>query len=275
VSSVAEAVRDGLLPERVWIYSNYHCNLACSYCLTESAPKSSRRELGADRMLEIAAEAKSLGFKALGITGGEPFLLPHMPETIARLAAVLPVVVLTNGTLFGPARLERMRPLATLPVQVQVSLDSADPIANDSMRGPENWRKVIEAVPALVEMGIGVRIATTGDEIDERDLARLCALHRRLGVSDDDHVVRPIVRRGRAADSGMGVFADASDLPPELTVTTDGAFWSPFGPTVHGGVLDIDLLVTRATAPLSRPAQALLRLVRGRPAGTDSDLKIR
>jgi MoaA/NifB/PqqE/SkfB family radical SAM enzyme len=275
VNAVADAVDSGVLPGRVWIYSNYHCNLACSYCLTESAPKSPARVFDASRMVDVATEAKALGFTALGITGGEPFLLPDMPETIARLASVLPVVVLTNGTLFTRARLERMRPLAKFPVQVQISLDSADPIRNDAMRGPENWRKVIEAIPRLVRLGVRVRIATTREEVDEDDLARLCALHRRLGVADEDHVVRPIVRRGRAVDHDMGFSAKAFDLPPELTITADGAFWSPFGPTVHGGRLDTDLLVTRTTLPLTTPANALLRLVSGRPPGSDPLLQIR
>jgi hypothetical protein len=66
-----------------------------------------------------------------------------------------------------------------------------------------------------------------------------------------------------------------SDLPAELTITIDGAFWSPFGPTVHAGRLDTDLLITRTTRPLSVPAQALLRLVQGRPPGTDTALSIR
>lgn len=275
MNAVADAVDSGVLPGRVWIYSNYHCNLACSYCLTESAPKSPARVLDASRMVDVATEAKGLGFTALGITGGEPFLLPDMPETIARLASVLPVVVLTNGTLFTRARLERMRPLAKFPAQVQISLDSADPIRNDAMRGPENWRKVIEAIPRLVSLGVRVRIATTGEEVDEDDLARLCALHRRLGVADEDHVVRPIVRRGRAVDHDLGLSAKASDLPPELTITADGAFWSPFGPTVHGGRLDTDLLVTRTTLPLITPANALLRLVSGRPPASDPLLQIR
>jgi MoaA/NifB/PqqE/SkfB family radical SAM enzyme len=275
VSSIAQAVAKGVLPGRVWLYSNYHCNLACTYCLTESAPKVPKRELSAGRMVEVATEARALGFTALGVTGGEPFLLPHMPETIARLASVLPVVVLTNGTLFNRARLERMRALGGLPVQVQISLDSADPIANDTMRGPENWRKVIEAIPALIRRRIRVRIATTREEIGDDDLARLCSLHRELGVADEDHVVRPIIRRGRAVDHDLGVLAEAGDLPPELTITADGAFWSPFGPTVHGGTLDTDLLVTRATVPLTRPASALLRLVGRRPTGSDADLHIR
>ncbi|MBA2324012.1 MAG: hypothetical protein H0V92_08395 [Pseudonocardiales bacterium] len=69
--------------------------------------------------------------------------------------------------------------------------------------------------------------------------------------------------------------AAQSDLPAELTVTADGSFWSPFGPTVHQALLDTDLLITRTTLPLSVPAQTLLRLVRGRPAGDDSTLNIR
>ncbi len=82
------------------------------------------------------------------------------------------------------------------------------------------------------------------------------------------------MRRGRAVDSGLGVSADHADLPPELTISADGAFWSPFGPTVHGGKLDTDLLLSRTTSPLDRPASILLRLVQGRPPGDDAKLNI-
>ena len=67
----------------------------------------------------------------------------------------------------------------------------------------------------------------------------------------------------------MGIEASTANLPPELTITDDGAFWSPFGPTVHEGRLDTDLLVTRTTDPLRVPAGTLLRLVEGRPPGDD------
>ena len=76
---IAEAVASGELPGRVWLYSNYHCNLACSYCLTESSPRSPRRQLDASTMVEVARQAADLGFTALGVTGGEPFLLPWLP----------------------------------------------------------------------------------------------------------------------------------------------------------------------------------------------------
>ena len=277
MSAVAEAIGAGRLPGRVWMYADYHCNLACTYCLTESAPGVPKRALDPEAMVRVAAQAAELGYTDVGITGGEPFLLTHLPDTLVRIAEHLPTLVLTNGTLFNDTRLARLAPLAELDVSLQISLDSPDPDVNDEMRGPENFAKVVDAIPRLRDLGVRVRIATTGEpgRLTDEDHARLCALHRDLGVPDEDHVVRPIVRRGRAAEEGMGQVFAPEEIPAELCISVDGAFWSPFGPTVHDGRLDTDLLVSRTTDPLERPASLLLRLVEGRPAGDDVTIGIR
>ncbi len=272
---IAGAVAEGRLPGRVWMYANYHCNIACAYCLTESGPKVAHRALSADMMLEVGRQAKELGFTDLGVTGGETFLQPHMPEVLAQLADLLPTVALTNATLFSRRLLDRVTPLAGRDIALQISLDRPDADVNDEMRAPQNFAKVVTAIPALVQRGIKVRIATTVESIEDAELDRLCALHRDLGVPDSEHIIRPIVRRGRAQTHGFGVDAAQSDLPAELTITADGAFWGPFGPTVNGGKLDTDLLITRSTLPLSVPAEALLGLVENRPQGADSTLNIR
>jgi MoaA/NifB/PqqE/SkfB family radical SAM enzyme len=279
VSATADALRhaidQGRVSDRLWLYSNYHCNLRCRYCLTESAPGVPRRLLGAGDMVEAAHQARALGFRSLGVTGGEPFLLPDLPERLAELARILPVLVLTNATLFTERMLARMRPLAELDVALQISLDSAEPQLNDEFRAPRNFERVVAAVPRLVELGIPVRIATTGDRNTPEQMERLCALHRSLGVPDEDHVVRPIVRRGRAIDHDLGVVAEPKDLFGELTLTADGAFWSPFAPTVHAGRLDTDLLLTRQRLPLDGPARALLAAADANPEGHDATLNIR
>jgi MoaA/NifB/PqqE/SkfB family radical SAM enzyme len=260
VTAVAEAVADGLMGGRLWLYANYHCNLVCSYCLTESAPQVARRQLAVERLPQIAAEARAMGFTALGVTGGEPFLVAGLPAALGAMAAELPTLVLSNGTLLTRRLLAELEPLAGFDFAIQISLDNAEPELNDEMRGPHNFAKVVEAVPRLRALGIRVRVATTSEGLEPEALARLCELHRSLGVADEDHVVRPIVRRGRAVDHGLGVVATLADLPAELTITADGAFWSPFGPTVHGGRLDTDLLITRTTRPLSIPAAAMLKI---------------
>ncbi len=277
MTAIADSIAGGEIGGRLWFYANYHCNLRCAYCLTESAPQVNRRELGREQIVERAREGKELGFTSLGVTGGEPFVLDYMPELIATLGSELPTLVLSNGTVFNDRRLGEMEPLAELPVKVQISLDRPDPDANDEMRGPENFRKVVEAVPRLVERGIGVRIATTLEdpEADPHGMERLCELHRAMGVPDQDHVVRPIVNRGRAATNDMGVLAGLEQLEPELTLTADGAFYSPFGPTVRGGELDTDMLVSRTTSPVREPAKMLARIAGNRPAGNDASIGIR
>lgn len=277
MTAVGDAIAAGALPGRVWMYANYHCNLACTYCLTESAPGVAKRAMDPDDMVRVAREAAELGYTDVGVTGGEPFLLRHLPDTLARVSEHLPTLVLTNGTLFNDLRLRELAPLAAAPVALQISLDSPDPDVNDEMRGPDNFAKVIDAIPRLRDLGITVRIATTGEpgRLSDDDHARLCALHRDLGVPDEDHIVRPIVRRGRAADADLGQDFLPEEIPAELCITVDGAFWSPFGPTVRDDVLDTDLMISRTTTPLARPANLLLRMVEGRPPGDDAKIGIR
>ena len=273
---IAEAIASGELPGRVWLYSNYHCNLACSYCLTESSPRSERRQLTAETMIEVARQAAELGFTGLGITGGEPFLLPWLPETILSMATHLPLVLLTNGTLFHGDRIERAAMLAHPDIALQISLDSHLPDVNDMARGPENFVKVVDAVPRLIARGVRVRIATTTDgALDDPALDPLKELVASMGVAADDHLIRPIVRRGRADEQDLGVVAVARDIPSELTITADGAFWGSFGPTVRAGRLDTDLLLCRTVLPLEIPANALLGALRGMPPGSDARLGIR
>ena len=116
MSAIAEAIDAGTLPGRVWMYADYHCNLACTYCLTESAPGVAKRLLEPEEMIRIAREAAELGYRDIGITGGEPFLLRHLPKTLAAVSEYLPTLVLTNGTLFNETRLTELAPLAQLPV---------------------------------------------------------------------------------------------------------------------------------------------------------------
>ena len=265
------AVEEGRCGERLWLYATYHCNLACVYCLTESHPGiANRRGLASDLLLQLAEEAQGLGFGSLGVTGGEVFMLPDMAETLTELGSLLPTVALTNATLFTDRMLTRLEPLAELDVALQISLDSPDPLRNDTLRGPENFAKVAEAIPKLVERGIDTRIATTVDDQSEEELERLCELHRSWGVSDDDHIVRGIVRRGRAAIEGMGSEPGPTDILPELTITADGAFLHPFAPTVRHGVTDLDLLVSRQVTPLSAAVRRFVGVVADQPVGTDA-----
>jgi MoaA/NifB/PqqE/SkfB family radical SAM enzyme len=275
-AELESAVAEGRMGDRLWLYATYHCNLACVYCLTESHPAiRDRRALSSETMTRATREAKELGFASVGITGGEVFMLPDFAATMLEIAHVLPVVALTNGTLFTDRLLARLEPLAGLPAAFQISLDSDEPTRNDAFRGPENFARVLDAIPKLLERGLEVRIATTVEYQTEEELGRVCTLHRSLGIPDEHHIVRPVVRRGRAAVEELGTELGPFDVLPELTLTADGAFMHPFAPTVRHGVTDLDLLVSRQVTPLDVPARKLLRIVAEQPLGDDVVRNIR
>src|ERR1700724_3666706 len=78
------------LGSRLWLYTNFDCNLRCDYCCVRSSPTVPRRELGLARVQRIAREAAELGVKEIFVTGGEPFLLEDIGEILVACAAATP-----------------------------------------------------------------------------------------------------------------------------------------------------------------------------------------
>lgn len=257
--TVREAIEQRIIGGRLWFYTNYHCNLACTYCLTESSPTAQRRLLDHQQIIDSAEEAAQLGFTNFGVTGGEPFLVPEMPELLAELARRKPTTVLTNGTLFTDRLLAKLTPLNVLPLAIQMSLDSADMTSNDARRGTGNYRQVTEAVLRLQAANLHVRIGSTVSD-DPEEIERLREGVAKLGIAAVDHVVRPTARLGRAATNDIGIPVEREDIAAELTLTADGAFFSPAAPAVRDERVMTRLLLTRTISPLSIPAEAMLRV---------------
>ena len=101
-----------LFPARLWIYTNFHCNLACDYCVVASSPRARPRELTAERFRALVDEAVREGFTELYLTGGEPFAHPQIVELVEYAAERLTTVVLTNAMLFTGRRRAELARLA-------------------------------------------------------------------------------------------------------------------------------------------------------------------
>src|SRR5262249_19469881 len=101
--------------ERLWLYTNFDCNLRCDYCCVRSSPTTSRRELGLELVRRIVAEARPLGLQQLFVTGGEPFLLPDIAPILRSCAEAAPTTVLTNGMLLRGGRPRALRALPRGP----------------------------------------------------------------------------------------------------------------------------------------------------------------
>ena len=225
---------------RLWLYTNFDCNLCCDYCCVRSSPKAPRRALGIERVRRIAREAAELGVSEIFVTGGEPFMLPEIGEILTVCAAAAPTTVLTNGMLFAGRRLEMLRSLPRERVKLQISLDSPTPERHDSHRGKGTWARTREGIERARAEGFRVRLAATvSTDAEAEEFRRFLDAHH---VSEEDRVIRRIALRGFAT---QGIALAKADLVPEVTITAEGVFWHPVGAE------DNDLLVSREIFPLT------------------------
>ena len=234
---------------RVWMYTNFDCNLACDYCCVRSSPKTPRAELGLATVEQVASEAATAGVAQLILTGGEPFLLNDIAELANACTEQLPTLLLTNGMLFRGARLARLRAMNRQRLTLQISLDSATADRHDLHRGTGSWQRAVAGIQLAAAEGFRVRVAATipSDRLQESGVLR--TFLDDLGIDRCDQVIRVLAHRGFAED---GVELSTTSIIPEVTVTTSGIYWHPVGAG------DADFLVTPTVFPL-REAIARVR----------------
>jgi sulfatase maturation enzyme AslB (radical SAM superfamily) len=228
-------------PWKLWIYTNYDCNLRCRYCVAKSSPNAPRRAIGLANVKRLVDESVQLGFVHAFFTGGEPFLLPDIYEMLAYSSARLETTVLTNAMLLHGPRLEKLVAIANDQLIVQVSLDGARAEDHDAYRGDGSWARTVEGIRQLQERGFRVRLGTTETPVNSAHMTELCEFHRSLGIPDEDHFVRPLARRGNSRE---GLELSMANLVPELTVNLDGVFWHPLS-------TDGDMQVSKKMFPLA------------------------
>ncbi len=240
-SNPQDACEPPALQWKLWIYTNYDCNLKCSYCVAKSGPNAPRRALGFENVKRLVDEAVELGFEQIFFTGGEPFLLNEIYEMLTYSSARIKTTVLTNAMLLRGTRLEKLCAIANENLIVQASLDGGRPEDHDAYRGPGSWEKTVEGIKLLQAAGFRVRLGTTETPANSAHLDKLCEFHRSIGISDEDHFIRPLAKRGYSREGlelGMG------NLVPEITANLDGIFWHPLS-------TDADMQVSKKLFPLA------------------------
>ena len=224
VDPLAELAPEQLPGTRLWMYTNFDCNLACDYCCVRSSPQTARRPLGIDNIRRLAAEAAEADVSELLLTGGEPFLLPDIDELVAACTAVLPTILLTNGMLLRGSRLERLRRMDRSRLTLQVSLDSPTPSLHDQHRGQGSWERAVAGIRTAHAEGFRVRVAATLQPAQAAELAPFHAFLDSLGIAREDQVIRALAHRG-VAETGLELTVES--LSPEVTITADGVYWHP------------------------------------------------
>jgi MoaA/NifB/PqqE/SkfB family radical SAM enzyme len=124
-------------------YITTHCNLNCAYCEDFGARRNAENQPPAP-----LADAKQIlriirsGVDSLWITGGEPLLVPHLPELLEYARRELrfrQISLITNGTLL-PSKQDGLLPHLD---RLIISLDSLDPMAWSALNMPATYAESI------------------------------------------------------------------------------------------------------------------------------------
>ncbi|MGH3622219.1 MAG: radical SAM protein [Sciscionella sp.] len=233
-------------PPRLWVYTNFHCNLACDYCAVGSSPRADPRTITPERFRSLVDEAVAEGFTEIYLTGGEPLLHPDIVELAGYASERLATVLLTNAMLFRGARRHWLERMAGMPnLVLQTSVDGASPATHDVHRGRGSFERTMEGIRAVTALGLPLRVAMTETPQNSPEVPVLRELLGELGVPPADFAVRPLLRRGFSAE-GLEIGQDTT--VPELTVSTDGLHWHPAGADTPSSQ---DMLLAAGEVPLS------------------------
>jgi len=244
-----------VFPPRLWVYSNFHCNLACDYCAVASSPSARPRSIGLERFRALVDEAVAEGFEELYVTGGEPFIEPDIVEMLSYASERLETVCLTNAMLFlhGRRRRELERLVARPRLTLQSSIDGARPETHDVHRGAGSWQRAMEGIMLARDLGLPVRVAMTETTENAGEVEPLRRLMHDIGVTGQDFAVRPLVQRGFASD---GMEVSEAVMVPELTITADGAHWHPVGGDLASSP---DMVVARGEVTLREAKRRVIQ----------------
>src|SRR5258708_21735779 len=97
----AEPEVDRPVGSRLWLYTNFDCNLQCGYCCVRSSPRALRRGRGLPRVQRIAEKKARLRAEENFGSRREPFLFSAICANLTPLPAPRPPTRCPHRCLFS------------------------------------------------------------------------------------------------------------------------------------------------------------------------------
>lgn len=154
----------------------YACNLACVHCLSSSGRRDPR-ELDTDEAKRVIDELEAMQVFYVNVGGGEPTVRPDFFELLDyAVDHSVGVKFSTNGVRIDEETARRLA--GTDYVDVQISVDGADPRTNDQVRGEGSFATARRAMDNLADAGFRgfkISVVTTRDNVDQLDALKAIA----------------------------------------------------------------------------------------------------
>jgi len=183
---------------QIYFYLTNGCNLRCRHCWIQPKYQSegvSSRDLSIELFRSIIEQALPLGLKKIKLTGGEPLLHSKIIDLIEIVNTYeLDLTIETNGVLctheFADAAARGKRPF------ISVSLDGADAIINDRIRGIDgSFDQALDGIRNLVAVGIKPQMIMTVMRWNDHQVDSMIKLAEEVGAgSVKFNAVQPTAR---------------------------------------------------------------------------------
>lgn len=210
----------GLMHPEVVIFDVTHrCTSRCAGCAFREPEVG---ELPASRWVELAREARALGFREIVVTGGEPLAHPEIADILPGLARQLPVSLMTNGfALRKHAALVREH-----AARVFVSWDAASEEVYEQIRGIRGLAAVREGVRALAGHHAHARVTVWAENIPE--LASIRAAAREAGCTEMSLLAADTTSAGFGERGEVRGTAPRADQRAQLQAFVESLRGDPF-----------------------------------------------
>ncbi|NPV92772.1 MAG: radical SAM protein [Firmicutes bacterium] len=176
--------------DELWLHALYQCNLECRHCLFSCSPRRDDDQMSLLEAQEYVTDAVSRGVKAVYLTGGEPLLWPPLRDFLRwyyEQPQVLPLTILTNGTLITPEHAGLFSGFLPGGLSLRVSLECYTRENHEDYRGSGSFAKALNGIRNLNGVGINPTIAyvnKSGGSLDEYS-ARLLERDFRVRLWED------------------------------------------------------------------------------------------
>ena len=170
------------------------CNLSCKHCFDDRHNKDGEN-LAIDIIEKIVKDAKNLSIDHISFTGGEPTIHPEFMKIVKVVSeAGLKFGFVTNGLSFT-AIYEELLAYCSMISSITFSLDGANKITHEKIRGKGTYHRVMKAISICVVKDIPFTINTVilsynRNELD--DIAKLAMKLGSLGLRFGHHIATPM-----------------------------------------------------------------------------------
>lgn len=205
--SFFEPIYKGDRPLSVTIDITSACNLHCPFCSVD-AGTSKADDLTMDDIVPLVEQIRKLKPTPLGISGGEPLLkkemLLYILEELSPVKEMV-VSVFTNGTLVTKDYAQQLHDAGAK--FVRVSVDGHTEKLHDAIRGKGAFKKTLQGIRYLRELGIHVDTISTISRLNYQYLKEIIDFNRQIS---DSYGIAPVYPYGRA--TGKDLFLNADEI---------------------------------------------------------------